>query len=565
MASARTKATRRAGSGEEGVVFTKPIVAELILDLVGYIPTKRLTDNRLLEPACGHGVFLSLALHRLLRSARIHRHEMSFENLRDCLRGFDIDEGHVRETRSILQGQLVDYGVSEEVACYLVETWIKKADFLLEPGLGLFDFVVGNPPYVSLVRVPPDTQERYRSLHATLAGRTDLYVAFIERGLSLLSPHGRLGFICSNRWTSLAYGRRFRELVSDQFRVHDYVDMKNAQPFEQNVSTYTSVFILGRGTSKDVPVFWMQGYSPDQVASVAMQASGQSLHAEGVASAIYPSWFDGDEPWSIIEPEQINILRDLEARFAPIDETCEVGMGPATGLDEVYVTEKPPPVEASRILPLVMPENIDRGRLVGNTKYLVNTFEDNGQVVDLALYPRTDAYLRANEVRLRARHVAKKRPDHWFRTINKIDSRLAGRDKLLAPLVCKSPLFAVDRGVAYHSGRVTYITSDAWNIDVLAGLLSSRVAHFFLWAYAPQVRGGYMECTPQTLRRIRLPDPIHLHPTLTSSIERAFHELNFDMLDYLAAKAYGLDSVPAFDMPDERTLFSVKRRAFVVF
>jgi hypothetical protein len=37
------------------------------------------------------------------------------------------------------------------------------------------------------------------------------------------------------------------------------------------------------------------------------------------------------------------------------------------------------------------------------------------------------------------------------------------------------------------------------------------------------------------------------------------------MLDYLAAKAYGLDSVPAFDMPDERTLFSVKRRAFVVF
>jgi hypothetical protein len=34
------------------------------------------------------------------------------------------------------------------------------------------------------------------------------------------------------------------------------------------------------------------------------------------------------------------------------------------------------------------------------------------------------------------------------------------------------------------------VTSDHWDLEVLGGLLSSRVALFFVWSYAVKMRGG---------------------------------------------------------------------------
>ena len=52
-------------SGEaHGVVLTKPHVVELILTLAGYTSDRDLPSMTLLEPACGHGVFVVLAVGR---------------------------------------------------------------------------------------------------------------------------------------------------------------------------------------------------------------------------------------------------------------------------------------------------------------------------------------------------------------------------------------------------------------------------------------------------------------------------------------------------------------------
>jgi hypothetical protein len=40
---------------EAGVVYTKPWMVELVLDLAGYLPEKRLADMLALEPSAGDG------------------------------------------------------------------------------------------------------------------------------------------------------------------------------------------------------------------------------------------------------------------------------------------------------------------------------------------------------------------------------------------------------------------------------------------------------------------------------------------------------------------------------
>ena len=65
---------------------------------------------------------------------------------------------------------------------------------------GGFDCIIGNPPYIRIQTMKewaPLEVEIYKELYRSAkAGNYDIYVVFVERGLQLLNPQGRLGFIC---------------------------------------------------------------------------------------------------------------------------------------------------------------------------------------------------------------------------------------------------------------------------------------------------------------------------------------------------------------------------------
>ena len=58
------------GQATHGVVYTRPWVVELILDLVGYDPAENLVEAVAVEPSCGTGEFLDPVVRRLSESCR---------------------------------------------------------------------------------------------------------------------------------------------------------------------------------------------------------------------------------------------------------------------------------------------------------------------------------------------------------------------------------------------------------------------------------------------------------------------------------------------------------------
>jgi len=169
---------RRSSGQTHGVVLTKPHIVELILDLAGYTQDRDLPSMRLLDPACGHGAFLLPAVDRLMMVARAGR--VRPERMADCIRAFDIDEEHVAIAREAVADRVRANGVTGAIASQLVETWIRRDDFLLAGVSGTFDAVVGNPPYIRIEQIAPELQAEYRGRYESLYDRADLYVAFIE-------------------------------------------------------------------------------------------------------------------------------------------------------------------------------------------------------------------------------------------------------------------------------------------------------------------------------------------------------------------------------------------------
>ncbi|MGE0447182.1 MAG: Eco57I restriction-modification methylase domain-containing protein [Vicinamibacterales bacterium] len=544
--------TRSSGESH-GVVLTKPHVVSLILDLAGYTPDRDLTELRLLEPSCGEGAFLVPVMERLLTAAR--RSGVNLADIPSPIVGLDIDPGHVAKARSAVAETLLRHGAEAGTAAALADKWIQEGDFLLQPESHRFDVIVGNPPYVRIEQLSVQLQREYRRRYRSLYDRADLYVAFIERALQLLSPTGVLSFICADRWTVNRYGAPLREIVTRDFRVTCYVDLHTASPFESEVVAYPSIFAVTPGAGGPVQVCGLSTASPEECEAVLPALSSGVSSCPGVSVANYDSWFAGTEPWTITSPRHLGALRSLESRFRPIEDSgrTRVRIGVATGDDETYIVGENADIEPDRLVPLVMRSDIVQGRVRDARRFVINTFRDDGGVVDLRDYPRLARHLQAHEVDVRRRHVSQRNPASWFRTIDRVYPQLVGTPKLLVPDIAGANEVVFEEGRFHPHHNLYYVTSDEWDMEVLGGLLSSRVALFFVWSYAVKMRGGYLRFQAQYLRRIRLPAATEISASLAASIREAFRERAFPRLDELALEAYRIPDLPTFDFVDTRS------------
>jgi hypothetical protein len=122
----------------------------------------------------------------------------------------------------------------------------------------------------------------------------------------------------------------------------------------------------------------------------------------------------------------------------------------------------------------------------------------------------------------------------------------------LIPDIAGANEVVYEEGRFYPHHNLYFVVSKSWDLEVLGGLLSSRVALFFVWSYAVKMRGGYLRFQAQYLRRIRVPPATSLSRELCESIRSAFRQRNHKKLDKLAQQAYGLCSIPDFDFVDTR-------------
>jgi len=185
------------------------------------------------------------------------------------------------------------------------------------------------------------------------------------------------------------------------------------------------------------------------------------------------------------------------------------------------------------------------GRLDWSGRYLVNPWRsDGGGLVNLDDFPGLSGYYEAHAAQLRARNVAKRRPRDWFRTIDRVDPQLTGQDKLLFPDIKAAIHPVLDRGTSYPHHNLYFVVSRQWDLEVLGGLLLSRVAQMFIEAYAVRMRGGYLRFQAQYLRQIRVPTIADVSDDAAEALRDAFRRRDVAVATDIALCLYGLTELP---------------------
>jgi adenine-specific DNA-methyltransferase len=171
----------------KGFVPTPASVVDLLVDkLFSGMPPQQ--DSRVLDPGCGPGAFIAGILRWCSSRGVSPPHIV----------GVEADSAHVASAR-------------REFASH-PNVEVRHANFL-SSSEEQFDYVVGNPPYVSIGGLSEDERHQYRTSYRTATNRFDLYVLFFEQALKQLKQNGRLVFITPEKFLYVESAAALRSML----------------------------------------------------------------------------------------------------------------------------------------------------------------------------------------------------------------------------------------------------------------------------------------------------------------------------------------------------------------
>ena len=489
---------------------------------------ERLRTLRVVDPACGSGVFLIMAFDFL--KAELTRVNDKIAELEG--RGSHIDD-LLDPDSEILANNLFGVDVNaESVEITKLSLWIKTArrgkvldslsanihvgDSLIEsanyaylshgfywasafPGImkeeGGFDIVLGNPPYVRmehLKALKPFLEKRYE----VVSDRADLYAYFYERGLRLLKPGGRLGYISSSTFFKTGSGRPLREYLLREATIESVVDFGDLQLFE-GVTTYPAIVTLKRGPAPAGHElrFWKVEALPESNFRAAWEA----------AAGPYPQSALGPGSWELENPA-LRALRDkIRGGKKTLKEVYGSPLyGIKTGLNAAFVIDTPTKerlcAEDPRSAEL---EAVSRRQgseaLAGGAAWAVADLhsQEPGEHRGLSGDPRLAPALQG---RLEARATKQE----WFELQQAQEAYLPHFEgaKISYPHFNDARNFLVEQTGALSNDKTYMVASGD---PALLALLNGRTVWFVLSSMSPPVRGGYHELRVQYVERLPIP------------------------------------------------------------
>lgn len=250
-----------------GIVYTPPFLASLLLDHA--MPYEKLTgEERVLDPACGSGVFLVGAFRRLINVWR-SRNGWQRPNvdalkkiLKQSIYGIDLDASAIHLTAFSLCLAISDALQPDVIWKNLKFDRLRKTnlfekDFyqiLLDAQQGKstiigdkFDVVIGNPPFESELTIAGievnKTAIRQDESRGTLPDKQSAYL-FLEQAFTIIRSDGR---VCLIQPSGLLYNynaRAFRSAISRKHRVDIIFDFTSIRKLFDEADPKTVALLM---------------------------------------------------------------------------------------------------------------------------------------------------------------------------------------------------------------------------------------------------------------------------------------------------------------------------------
>jgi hypothetical protein len=438
----------------------------------------------------------------------------------------------------------------------------------------IFDLIIANPPYVRTQIIGADAAQVLARAFG-LAGRVDLYQAFLLAMAKVLAPDGAAGFIISNRFMTTKGGGTLRTKLRQMLTLREVWDLGDTKLFDAAVLPAVIV-ANGLGTSDDdKSISFTSIYETQDQATAKAPTPIQALEHEGVVeisdgrrfqvkSGALDGSADIDGVWRVATATGDAWLSTVQQHTAKtFGDVGKIRVGVKTCADKIFIRHDWEDVtngdipELLRILTTHHGAGRFRATAPKKARYILypqTVVDGQRQASDLNLYPKSKAYLEANRVALEARTYVTDGGRKWYEIWVPQDPAVWPLAKLVFRDISEGPTFWMDLEGTVVNGDCYWMTcANEGQVDILwlalAVANSTFIEKFYDHCFNNKLYAGRRRFITQYVEKFPLPKTDSPLSKSIIAMAKLIYQDNHssssirmeEELDYLVWKSFGLE------------------------
>ena len=220
-------------------VFTPHDYVEKLLDSVGY--RHNLHGKKIIENSCGDGNILSVVVQRYIDDCKLQglSRDQIIKGLSEDIYGVEIDPDQFEKCIERLNEIVKKNGLPSVSWNIICKDYLRMNDSIQ------YDYVVGNPPYITYSELRKNNQE-YLKKHfiSCKKGKFDYCYAFLEKSLSSLAADGRMAYLIPSSVYKTVFGKTIRDMMLPY--VEKVIDYTQEKLFEDAL-VKSSILVMNKG------------------------------------------------------------------------------------------------------------------------------------------------------------------------------------------------------------------------------------------------------------------------------------------------------------------------------
>lgn len=470
-------------SKENGVVYTPTEMADYVaFEMLKYKRNGFEGRIEILDPAVGEGELLISMINAVKENG-----------LPIKAVGYETDEVVATKTQDLLQGMYPEASIE-----------IRTGDFLEaveNKSVGKYDLVIANPPYVR-TQIMGSEKAQGIAEKLKLAGRVDIYYAFLLYTKNVLKEDGISGYITSNKFMTIKAGNSVRNYMIQNYNIHRITDLGDTKLFTASVLPCIMIFSLGKTkTKEEVAVTSVYQELTEVEEATIVGNIFEAIYKEGLYAIPDGRVFkfqqgclqsiELDTTWAISSDENKRWLDQIQScTWMTLGDLGKIRVGIKTTADNVFIGDdwSGDKADLELLQPLITHRNA--GQIVANNQdqwqvlYTHTTVNGKKVAYDIEQYPKSKAYLMQHFDLLDGRNYVKKANRNWYEIWVPQNPDAWKHRKIVFRDISEKPQFWLDETGAIVNG-------DCYWIDINADVMEEVVYLALAVANSPFIEKFY--------------------------------------------------------------------------
>ncbi|HYE84435.1 MAG TPA: N-6 DNA methylase [Clostridia bacterium] len=521
----------RSDRKDKGVFYTPPEVVERMAEeMLSAVDLAADPYIRILDPACGTGLFLVKAFEVLKRrfeenfneildrnkelQGKLHKEELGCFIVENNLWGTDIDQEALntaaeilmmlagKECRpnflrcdSLVSGMTAQSSLSGAMSREEYEFWDSN-----------YDYIIGNPPYIGHKQVSGEYKKVLQQLYMGIyRDKSDISYCFLKRGIDLLKKGGSLSFITSRYFMEGPSAAGLRKYMAGKCTITEVVDFYGGRVF-QDAGVAACIITLKKGSYGD------------KIQVLKYKQGKRNTGVELFAPMNFERFTANrselrDEGWVLLNPEKYGIFSAVEAKgYLTLGDVADSYQGIITGCDRAFVVSRKEieeyGIEEKLLKPWIKNSNVRKHSIDAAGQFII--YSDFIKAEED--FPNAIKYISDCRDRLVGRRECRKGVRKWYQLQWGRTNEIFETPKIVYPYKSPDSRFAVDEAGYYcsadiYSLRLRKEYEGSLSLRYISAVLNSRLFEFYFKCYAKKISENLYDYYPNTVLRMRIPMP----------------------------------------------------------